>query len=539
MSTGRWVSGTTVMQASDADQWDGDSSKYLFNLEKHYGCVMDGTTDNTTRVNAAAADIVSNGGGILYHPGGDCLVTDMPNFTVPTHGSPLPYAIQGIGAALAGFSVVGTSDSATLTVSDPTFDYNNPSDGAPWWGGFTLDGAGSSGGCSGLSWSDVSYPVFHDLYIKGFTTGDGFRFPNTYGWTEGVQMDDWCKSRNNLNLIKRGTGLGALQGTITTTLTNGSSYTTIAVSGGIAAALYSGQPFIISSGSGTLTQTVKTTSSYSVGATSIAVQSFTAAQTYTAGTAKAYSGGFPSFDYWNINSLNLNGQANQNGWVEDVPLGQTQQIVNVGSKIRVVGNFQTGSSNSGKAMWLKGGSYFDKSVVWEWAVEADGSTTPHLSVQMDNSGAFLTGAGMMLFSEMAAGSYAGGIYQFEPYGLVNLTGLTTASPNNSPIDMRGSNRLNAYSPKPTWAPTVTSGTAFQNTRYDTNIVLLVELDFTTTGTVSSNVDGSSGLSAGAVTETTASGQKKVVRLPVPARNYARVDWTGTATVANTQVEGIF
>lgn len=492
-------------------------------------------TDDTAAIAAARAALINAGGGTLYFPpsAGAYKCTSLPDLQPPVATGPLPYAIRGAGSAVSVINLRGTSPAASLTVSNPNFNVDNASDGAPTWSGFRIDGTGSTGGCSGLRWSDVSYPSFADVDIRNFTTGDGMFFPNLYGWTEGVNMVSAVKISNCANLIRFDVGSGTQLGVITSTIASGASATSIAVSGGVTKALYSGQPIVIAanvSAVGVVTQTVVTTAAVSVGATSIPVTSFVAATAYTSGTARAYWGGYGSFDYWSVHDLFLKAFAGQHGIVSEQGRGINGDIQRLGSHWRVTGNFRRDTTNTGRLLWLKGKDNWDY-VTWNMNVETGGSGVAHQSIKCDTGDGFVGGVGQFHAYYFAAASFAGGSYQFGVSGRVCVAGISNANGDNAFLMTRpfARNTDIGVSPSGYLGSAPTSGTSWQNT---TGFDLLVKVIVTATGTFTAavNVDVWNGLPAGTTEAAGPSGTKYALTFVHYAGKWARVDFTN-ATVS--------
>lgn len=554
-----WNGSVYVPQAPSGGGGGGDIE--VFNV-KDYGAVgndvIGGTpgTDCTTAFANCAAALVTAGKGIFYIPPGTYRVTALPSFVPVVSTGPLTYAIQGAGSHVSKIHHVGTTFGSSLTVSNPSFNpgHGLASTGSPLWSGFTIDGTGSSGGCSGLRWGDISYPSFIDVEITNFSTGDGFFFSNGYGWCEGVNMLQ-CKSLFNLNQIRFDVGSGRQLGTITTTLTNGVAYTSIAVSGGISEALSSGQSIVIAAApsvsvspngtGGVFTQTVTTSGAVSAGATSIPVNSFTAGANYPSGTARIHFGGYGSYDYWTIASLFIQGNADQHGWVSEVSRGIGQKMDRIGSLIRCTGNFRAGGTNSGKLFWIKGEDTYSDTM-WDFTCETGGSGVYHKGLQIDSNNGAIGGHGIWSAYGFETATFGGGTYQWNFSGLANLKGITDASSAITFRQMREPGFINVSgSVEPTRGGTAaspvagqypnstTTGTAWQNTT-GADVLVHVTFAFTGSGTASFNTNVWDGLPAGSTMIAGPSGQTHTLSFLHYHLMWARVDWTN-ATVTITSV----
>lgn len=525
-----------------------------FNV-KDYGAIGNDTADDTTAFATCAAAMVTAGRGVFYMPAGRYKVTSLPSLVPIVATGPLTYAVRGEGSGVSVIHHIGTTFGSSFTVSNPSFNPGNglASTGAPIWSGFTIDGTSSSGGASGLRWGDISYPSFIDVEMINFSTGDGWFWSNGYGWCEGVNMLQ-CKSLYNKNEVRFDVGSGRQLGTITTTLSSGSSYTSIAVSGGVSEAIGSGQSLVIAvapsvavnpDGTGAVfTQTVVTSGAVSAGATSIPVTSFTAGASYPSGTARVHFGGYGSYDYWTIESLFIQGNADQHGWVSEVSRGLGQNIARIGSKIRCTGNFRAGGTNSGKLFWIKGDdSYSDTE--WDFTCETGGSGVYHKALQIDSGVGSISGHGIWSAYGFETATFAGGTYQWGFTGLANVKGVTDLSSSiifrqtrkpgyiNCNSGVSPSRGGTAASPVAGQYPnTVTTGTSWQNT-VGVDQMVHVTFTFTGSGTASFNVDVWNGLPAGTTMLNGTTGQVLTLSFIHYHLMWARVDFTNATVAINS------
>jgi hypothetical protein len=503
---------------------------------RDYGATGDGVTDDTTAVATATTAMVGNGSGILYFPAGTYKVTNLPDLVPPVATGPMPYCVRGDGNILTTIMHYGTSLANTLSISNPSFDPNNPSDSGPKWGGFTIDGTNSTGGCSGIQIGDISKLNFEDTVIQNFTStgAKGWYFFSGYGWCERIAVTGSSGSVNNTDLFAFGVGLGTPNSTTSATLASGTAYTAVPVNA-LTNALYSGETFVIWPGSGTATQTLTTTAAVAAGATSIPVTSFTASQSYPSGTTTVTRGAYGSFDYHDVN-MYLKANGNQNGFISYVPMGKNAQIDRVGATYRFTGNFQsTGSTNSGSVFRLMGTDHCD--CTWNVSIEGDGSNTGrHVSVKIDTSnGAYLGGTGTFSLAGTATASFAGGTYQFSVAGNVLVSGITTStSPGgfNKSITGKYMQRL-LHNNVPVggggnYPSSITSGTSFQNTivpdGQPVDVLVTIPIAFTGTSTVTASWGTFSGIAAGTTTLLAGTaGQTLSLTVPHYANYYLRVD----------------
>jgi hypothetical protein len=191
-------------------------------------------------------------------------------------------------------------------------------------------------------------------------------------------------------------------------------------------ALYVGQQIVIAastSAPGVTTQTLTVNAIANVGATSISVNSTTAVTTYTSGTAKVHWGGYGSFDYWTVDSLYMQANANQHGIVSEVSRGLAENIQRLGTRMRVTGNFHTGATNTGWFFWIKGNDTWNDTV-WQIDCEIGGATVAHNSVKISNGVGAITGNGTFILYAFGPASFTGGVYQFGVTGQLCVYGVS-------------------------------------------------------------------------------------------------------------------
>jgi hypothetical protein len=502
------------------------------------GAVGDGAADDTAAFTAAANALIANGGGTLYIPLGTYKVTTLPTFTTTT-GIPLPYAVVGDGRAVSKIMHYGVGLASSLTANCPGFDAAAAPSGSAVWRGFTINGANSSGGAVGIAWGDISYPTFFDIRLEAFPQY-GFYFNSPYGWTEGIRMDQCAVSGNGTAGIAYGVGLGQPVGTVTTTIASGAVFTSIAVTGGTTRALFSGQQFVLYPGTGTSVQTLTTSASVSVGATSIPVTSTTASQAYTSGTAGAFAGSYGSFDYCHIMPSWISAPANSDGILSEVPMGLNQKIDRLGGTVRLTGNFAKATTNTGYFLHTKGNDAWSH-IEWGVNCETGGTGNPHGGIKTENGTSGIGGWGHFVLYFFGASSLAGSRTQLTMIGVVALRGITDSVSDTSgafphtllPTGTQ-SQIFSSVAPTTTDYPTTApaSGVSWQNLS-GANVWVDVGLTFTTAGTYGARVHNFSGLGPPDImlTADAPSGASRTVqtRFLHYAGSWARVDWTGTAT----------
>lgn len=433
-----------------------------------------------------AAMQASPGGGIMKLSAKSYHVTALPHIRPPAGWNSLPYAIQGPGSSICSIHNTGTSFSSSLIVDEPNFYWNGGACGStPMWGGFELDGTGSTGGTSGLSWGDISSGYLVDILIHEFATGDGLRFPNDYGWCEDMVLQN-IRSINNLNQVHFAVGLGNLLGAITP-ISSGATVTSIAVPGGVKGHMWNGQPFVLSDGS-TNSQDFYTTADVLAGAKTIPVVSTTADGNFTG----AYVGSWGSFDYWTVSSLYIGIGANQNGIVSDKPLGKGQRIDRIGAFWRVTGNSGNAVGNTGALLWTKGNDNWAETV-FDLAVEAGGVGDAHTSLKLDDTD--FSATGRFIASNLGACKFAKGAWQYALTGRVNITGITNPNGSWSAIWMQPGGIQRNITQGTVWQgypTTVSSGVSWRN---DTgaDVLVTIPVTFTGAGNASYNVESWSGL----------------------------------------------
>jgi hypothetical protein len=251
---------------------------------------------------------------------------------------------------------------------------------------------------------------------------------------------------------------------------------------------------------------------------------------------QADSTGFSSYDYWDMTGVIFELYANQNGWTEEAT-SLSGGIQHVGSQIRFGCNAHTGTTNTGSLFLLKGNSQFTNC---EWGIhaESDGSSVSHHSFTMQTSSSYVGGFGV-IDVWLAGNTIAGGGYQFQPVGYINVTGYVLGPPFvlgpavnrglfNTPST--GGSGINAY------PSSVTNGTSFQNTT-GTDMFVTVPVAFTAAGTAKVNADTYSSLAAGPTVAAGPSGVTVPITFVHLAGGWARIDVTN-ATIGAPMVRTV-
>lgn len=171
---------------------------------KSYGAVGDGTTDDTTAIQAAITACIAAYGGIVYLPSGTyktstTITADLENWS--------------------SVSIVGDGQKPTTVAYHGTgacFRMYNPNTGAGSEGsGFanlTIDGTNASGsGATGLHIGDITELVIHKLTVQNFagTGGIGINFDNTVSWTEEADVRASISNCTQMVVFQITTGYGS------------------------------------------------------------------------------------------------------------------------------------------------------------------------------------------------------------------------------------------------------------------------------------------------------------------------------------------
>jgi len=164
--------------------------------------------------------------------------------------------------------------------------------------------------------------------------------------------------------------------------------------------------------------------------------------------------GYPSFDYWTVNSLYIGLQPNQSGIVDEVSTG-TKDVDNhgivqhIGSLFNVTTNCQKAytnpptyiGTNTGSFMWIKGRSQWID-CIFNIRGETDGNSAyiPHTPIRMDATGlsaAYIIANGTFNLVGFDSPIFAAGNYQFEFQGYTNLKGKYYKTTSNFVISSQG------------------------------------------------------------------------------------------------------
>jgi hypothetical protein len=162
-----------------------------------WGAQGDGSTDDTTAINAAISAAISAGGGKVYIPAGTYKFT---NLTCTTSSSTvaIPVYIEGDGMEATVLNCYATSGSA--------LDYYGSSTTASVDGGgvsrLTIDGTHASAGVAGLKMHDLFQLNVQEVFVRNFsgTGSKGAWFCNTFTWTEALHGRIYL-SNNTANCV--------------------------------------------------------------------------------------------------------------------------------------------------------------------------------------------------------------------------------------------------------------------------------------------------------------------------------------------------
>ena len=185
--------------------------------------------------------------------------------------------------------------------------------------------------------------------------------------------------------------------------------------------------------------------------------------------------GYGSFDYWDVEEMYVNANANQSIIVDEVTGGAA--IQHLGCHFRIVANCQNGATNTGAFMWLKGASTYNE-CDWDVHCEVDGGgAVNHTSFIMTGSISGGTGT-MYFFGTFRTPTFSGGPYQLEMSGNIYIPGLYVGTG----FTMAGPSPLSTYAYNGPSTQTITSGTPWVNTLgYD--VVLYIPITLATTATL--------------------------------------------------------
>ncbi len=251
------------------------------------------------------------------------------------------------------------------------------------------------------------------------------------------------------------------------------------------------------------------------------------------------TGGYGSFDYWDVTGLYVSAGADQNAVVSEVPKNTGGVIDRTGTRFRLVANLDAGyASNSGKLFWLKGQDKWSD-VAWNVNAEPSGGNTyKHTTIQMDNGSASMEGIGIFTAYYLGPCVFAGGVYQFAVAGHLAINGLTGDGTFSIKTGMELTRVI--FNNPSGYATSVTSGTSWQNNLIG-DVFVTIPITFTsstTAGTAKWNVDVWSGLPAGSATIASAKlGVTISITFVHYASRWARVDVTN-ATIGTPIVRWV-
>jgi hypothetical protein len=178
------------------------------------------------------------------------------------------------------------------------------------------------------------------------------------------------------------------------------------------------------------------------------------------------SAGYSSFDYWVIDKLYSDVNANQNWITEEASLntGGTNplQTLHEGCKIRGTINAHNAATNTGALLNFLGWSAWTNTMFDIHAEVDGGSATSHTSLKFANNNATWQGDGIFtLLGTFQSPSFSGGSYQAEFSGRLTIPGLYPGSGGGITVAGSGGGSVTYISNQPT-PPTLTSGTAWTN-----------------------------------------------------------------------------
>ena len=256
--------------------------------------------------------------------------------------------------------------------------------------------------------------------------------------------------------------------------------------------------------------------------------------------------GFPSFDYWTVNSLYLGLSANQNGIVDEVSLGtqggvNAGQVQHIGNSWTITSNCQTTyGTNNGVFFWLKGYSTW-YNCTFNVRAEVDGSTSAgyntHYPISMDATGpnvAYVEAVGTFMMEYFRSAYYGGGGYQFSFTGHTNLRGVYTTEAAFVVSNKGIATYIDNQPPPPTggWATSVVPGQQFIN-YWGGDLQLLIPITMASGSTMSFVMQTYSITTSGAVILTAPQNQSFIFTLKMHSNDYMRIDLS-SGTIGSTQ-----
>ena len=150
-----------------------------------YGAAGNGSTDDTTAIQAAVTACIAGGGGVVYLPAGNYKTSSTITALIPTgtgnsSGTGAAVRIQGDGNWATTVSYYGSGD--CLRIYSTEYPYGGGI------AGLTIDGAHSSASAAstGLHMGDIfHYEVAITVQnFSQFAGSIGIHFDNQYAWTE-------------------------------------------------------------------------------------------------------------------------------------------------------------------------------------------------------------------------------------------------------------------------------------------------------------------------------------------------------------------
>lgn len=164
------------------------TSGYVYNvMNKAYsgGATGNGSTDDTTAIQAAVTAVINAGGGTLFFPPGTYVVSS--TITASLAGTYVQFV--GVPGATT-ISFTGTGD--CIMMLDTSTPSGRVGHGWPGLTGITIDGTSAGNSSAGLHIGDIQ-GLFLDLVISNFsgTSSIGCHFDNANFWTEQCTARLW------------------------------------------------------------------------------------------------------------------------------------------------------------------------------------------------------------------------------------------------------------------------------------------------------------------------------------------------------------
>jgi len=152
------------------------SQESRLNVVTMFGADLTGTTDSTTAINNAIAQVIANGGGVLYFPAGTYRVnSSLSAITIPG------VRVVGDGRWISVIKFYGSGDCFRMYFS------GSSSTQGGGFEAFTLDGTNATGTATGIHAGDI-FRLHMDVHVRGWSGSGqtGVHFDNNYSWTEQI-----------------------------------------------------------------------------------------------------------------------------------------------------------------------------------------------------------------------------------------------------------------------------------------------------------------------------------------------------------------